>query len=178
MKYQREREKKFVVNPGREKEAIEAMFQLCKSDYVSHWSDTSTDKFWESKGVDFIRLRASSLELTVKVTDKGTVMDRIEENVVIASEAELEVTERFLNLVHGKAKFTLTKDFAVFTGIQGTVISLYAVNEDPKRRVFIEVEGESLSAVNKALKILRPQLPPMKQELRSLYQIFKEEGVK
>jgi hypothetical protein len=159
--YSREIEKKFVL---RDMGYEEAMFLLSKK-YTMTALSTSVDRFWQARGVDFIRLRENSREMTVKVTDKEDITDRIEENVVVE---DVDVAYDFLTLVYGEPCLTLTKTFVVFKAGEA-VLCLYAVLEDPARRVFFEAEADSIEKVNTAVLEARLPLIP---EKRSLFQIF------
>lgn len=165
MDYKREVERKCLVIDMTYEEAERSLAEL----HTMTATSTSVDRFWTAKGVDFIRLRENSRELTVKVTDRGTITDRIEENVVVE---DTDRTYAYLSLVHGDPCLTLTKEFSVFQ-TQDAVICLYRVLEDPAGRVFFEAEADTMDKVNLALVKL-----PFRTALlnRSLFQIFYEMG--
>lgn len=157
----RERERKFILT-GKSFAKADALLANV-GELIEE--GTSSDKFWIAKGVDFIRLRQNTSELTVKVTDKGTVQDRIEENVIVAS---LATTERYLNLVHGPSVGTLTKTFSVYSVTLGDdthTVSLYTVLGHDE--VFFEVEADTLDIVNAACEdyYLLFDLEPVDQSL-------------
>jgi len=140
----------------------------------------SFDQYWKGTGVDFIRLRENSHEITVKVTDKGTVVDRIEENVEVSPEA-MEDARRALTLMFGPSCLTLTKRYSVFdaeiipapdTKFKA-IICLYEVENDPEQRVFFEIEAESLTIVDEFVQRM-PKDFTLTTETRSLFQIFYE----
>lgn len=156
-------------------------FNTLKDMFGVEWDAVSNDIYWEAKGVDFIRLRENSRELTVKVSDKGTTVDRIEENVRINSE-DMEACKRLQTLLNGPPSLKLTKEFSVFNGVAspapGTafpvVLCLYRVQGDPLNRVFFECEAGTLAVVDYMLGMLEG-LFNMEAESRSLYAIFRNE---
>lgn len=170
----REIERKFTITEG----TYNTAFEFLSTVSVPKITATSFDLYWATSKADFIRLRDNSAELTVKVTDKGSIVDRIEENVVV-ERASLPACKRLLTLLYGEPTLKLTKKFSVFqytfTPAPGThfqaILCLYKVTEDGQDRVFFEVEAESLAIVDAALTSLGNALP-LKSENRSLFQIF------
>lgn len=170
--YKREVERKFI---------IQGMSYELAYGYLSFLFDpsvkttTSFDLYWPAPRVDFVRLRENSQEITVKVTDKGSILDRIEENVQVE---DMGAAQRLLTLLYGNP-ISLTKKFSVFDTVvrpaPGTnfpaILCLYQVEGDPLGRVFFEVEAESLAVVDYVLDTLTGRLD-LKAEIRSLYQIF------
>jgi hypothetical protein len=176
MKYQREVEKKYVVDwaYGTLAELESWVSPAIKVVRTIHGH--SSDLFWKAPNVDFVRLRENTRELTVKVTDKGTVTDRIEENVVVE---DIEVAAKLQTLLFGSSCLTITKQYSVFylalSEGQEAVLSIYTVEEDPETRVFLEVEATNIETVDKVASelILKTSLS-LKQEKRSLFQIFSD----
>jgi hypothetical protein len=176
MEYKREIERKFVVDIDYNAANILLGNVFSNGRWVIE--AVSFDLYWKAPNVDFIRLRDNSNELTVKVTDKGTVTDRIEENVVVERDS-MATTERLLNLLYGKPGLTLFKKFSVMslkTDNTEAVICLYEVYNDPKARVFLEVESDSIEIVNSVVECVETYFV-MYPETRSLFQIFIEEGM-
>ena len=163
----REIERKFTVEGLTYEDALEAL----KRGFPCTVDATSYDLYWEAPNVDFVRLRENSRELTVKVTDKGTVVDRIEENVKLERGA-MKDCKRAMTLLYGKP-LKLVKEFAVFE--ESTIICLYKVEGDPKNRVFLEVEADDIYMVDREVSYLinrlRFALTPVPY---SLYQLFSE----
>jgi hypothetical protein len=182
MDYRREVEKKFISGEryGRTLAHISAHL---KGDWVVA-DATSFDSYWTAPHVDFVRLRENSLELTVKVTDRGTVTDRIEENVVVEKDS-WEASHRLATLLFGPPALRLTKRFSVLhtkiEPVPGTsfpaVVCLYEVKEDAHSRVFVEVEAETMKIVDQVLELLSPRLD-LTPESRSLFQIFYRSNAK
>lgn len=160
--FAREIEKKYTLRDMGYEEA----FRTLTSRYSLTADSVSVDRFWRASGVDFVRLRENSREMTLKITDRGDITDRIEENVVVE---DVEVAYNYLTLLHGLPCLTLTKEFAVFMREDRTVLCLYRVLEDPSQRVFFEAEADSIDKVNQA--VLEAKLP-LHQEKRSLFQVF------
>ncbi len=176
MKFNREIEKKFVVNNYTYREAYDLLFHSNIPDKLL-MTQQSIDTYWLAPGVDFIRFRANTNELTVKVTDKGTVTDRIEENVIL-NEKEMNNLHRFMNLVHGEPVLKLIKTFSVFeysymaNGCRIPLhVSLYYVQEDLKKRVFLEVESENLQIVDNFITNYLDKFD-LKQVNKSLFKLF------
>jgi len=170
----REIERKFTI----EGLSYDEAFVYLDTRYSCILDDTSHDLYWKAPNVDFVRLRENSKELTVKVTDRATIVDRIEENVVI-EEKSMYDCERQQTLLFGKP-LKLTKRFSVFTTYVGTPfgedlahISLYCVREDTQQRVFLEVEAKELRSVDLIVSHLVKKLT-LTPVLESLYQLFSE----
>lgn len=167
MNYRRELEHKYVLT-GISKIDADATIQSIFTGSLEV-SGRSSDTFWRHHMVDFIRLRENTKELTIKVTDKGTVEDRIEENVRVD---DLDTTIRLLTAMHGEPVGKLTKTYDVYyTPL--AIVSLYTVHEDPENRLFLEVESEDMEDVKDCVGIFREYFRMEKQD-KSLYQLFLE----
>lgn len=163
MKYNREIEKKYVVtgaSPGRVWERLIDLFGPNTT-----YSGVSTDTFWKQSGTDFIRLRRNTNELSVKITDKATIEDRVEENVVVK---DFDTALRFATAVFGEPVGTLEKNFHVLEA-PNFVIALYTVTGYPE--LYLEVEASNISIVTDVSDIITDHFQ-MRQEMRSLYQII------
>ena len=172
----REVEKKFVVKGLTYEEA----YAVLRDRYACRIDATSYDLYWAAPNVDFIRLRENSRELTVKVTDMGTVTDRIEENIVLEKDSMPDAT-RAMKLLYGEP-MKLIKTFSVFDTLVykmfaheygKVVICLYQVYGDPQRRVFLEVEATGMNSVDTVVTSLENKLD-LEWVPYSLYQIFKD----
>lgn len=170
----REIERKFTV----EGLSYDEAYAVLRDKFNCLVDSTSWDLYWKAPNVDFVRLRQNSRELTVKVTDKHTIVDRIEENVVIDDGSMVDCA-RQQTLLYG-APLHLTKKFSVFETYSTSmfkeslvVVCLYSVAGDPKKRVFLEVESDRLDMVDQVVANLYHKftLTPV---LHSLYQIFSE----
>lgn len=166
MKFRREIEKKYVVsNYGNYRTLLTYVDTL-----LEPWrkeNGVSKDVFWKHEGVDFIRLRENTLELTTKVTDKEDIVDRVEENLVVAS---FEDGMQWANTVFGESAGEFKKEYTVLY-TANAIVSVYRVLEDNEERVFLEVESDTLEKVNLVCDIMNEHLS-LKQEYRSLFQIF------
>jgi adenylate cyclase class IV len=132
MTYSRELERKYIVDMN--SVAAEFRLNVMFPGAESSLRGRSKDTFWEAPGVDFIRLRDNTRELTIKITDKGTIEDRVEENVVVNS---INTTRRILNVLYGPHTIELWKNYYVLK-LGDCHISLYTV--DGLEQVFLEVE--------------------------------------
>jgi hypothetical protein len=168
--YQREKEKKYVVSMPKDL-SLADRYDVAKYTLNTLFPDAeilegvSTDTFWTQKGTDFIRLRRNTSELSVKVTDKATIEDRVEENIVVE---DFDTAYRFSTAVFGQPVGTLTKHYYVLT-LSTFIIALYTVEDDD--RLFLEVEADDISIVTDVAGLLHDHFE-MKQELRSLFQII------
>ena len=182
MIHKREIEKKFTVE-GVFGNFRDIAYVIRQNLVVEHATSSvvSTDYFWAAPGVDFARLRDGSNEFTLKKTDRGTVTDRIEENVSL-SPASFESMKRALTLLYGPSNLCLTKVYELFyvnvpvpTSVidvrMGTVVSIYSILGDPQHRIFLEVEAGNMEVVDLVADDLMKALV-LKQETRSLYEIF------
>lgn len=163
MVFNREIERKYVI-----KDAL--------SMYTAHsWLRTlftgrridagiSTDKFWVAPNVDFIRLRANTQELTVKITDKETTEDRVEENLLVK---DLRDADRWATAVFGAPVGVVEKVFQVYY-TETCIVSLYEVTG--REEIFLEIEADTLDAVKALESTLREQFT-LEREYRSLFQI-------
>lgn len=163
MEYAREIEKKFILNNI---SFNEASYRLRVLGAVIE-EGASKDYFWEAPGVDFIRLRHNTFELTIKKTDKVDITDRIEENLTVGS---IPVATRFIHLLFGSPSLVIQKEFLVVRYAE-CMLSLYTVSGDQKERLFFEVEANDIGTVDKVSSSL---FPNKTLETRSLYQIMKE----
>lgn len=162
MTYNREVEKKFVVSAP----LIDVWLRILKTFPTGEiLSGRSTDTFWKQPGVDFIRLRKNTSELSVKVTDKHTIEDRVEENIVVA---DFDTAARFATAVFGPEVGTLEKNYRVLT-TPTFVIALYTVTGYDQ--VYLEVESENLEIVTEVSLMIQEHFT-MCQEMRSLFQII------
>lgn len=174
MLFKREIERKFVVQNATYEEAANAVSLVARTIVTGN----SFDLFWEAPNVDFVRLRENTRELTVKVTDRETVVDRIEENVEILKDS-MSTAKRLLTLLYGPPALKLHKHFSVYEAVVepvvGTcyraVISVYTLEEDTQKRVFFEVEADNITVVDYILKSLNFGIKTV-AETRSLFQIF------
>lgn len=170
MNYQREIEKKYVLtarNLPQDELFYAARWQLkMLFPEAESLEGSSTDVFWKQPGTDFIRLRRNTKELSVKVTDKDTIEDRVEENVVVE---DYDTAARFSTAVFGTPAGTLEKNYFVLTNPDNTVVCLYTVTGD--ERVFLEVEAGDISRVTEVSDHLMDYFD-MKQEMRSLFTIM------
>ena len=127
--------------------------------------------------VDFARVRffpdRDGGQLTIKASDKGNNVDRIEVDVEVK---DCDQAVKFLNHLLGREPTgTLTKRYIVyFLDKRDTTVSLYQLVGDS--RVFLEVEARSMAKVDKLLKELENILPyELERVNSSLFQLFVEE---
>jgi adenylate cyclase class IV len=135
--------------------------------------NNSKDLYWASHNpaaADFIRLRRmpdGTGQLTLKRSDRGSNLNRIEIDVEVP---DPEQTGKFLKQLFGKPLGSLHKDyFVLFIDENDTNVSVYKIRGNPL--VFVEIEARTLSKVNKVTKLVSSAIR-MKQERRSLYQLF------
>jgi hypothetical protein len=139
---------------------LRTMFRDCRID-----AGISSDQFWTGQGVDFIRLRTNTKELTVKITDKGTIEDRVEENLPVK---DLVDAQRWSTAVFGSPVGTLEKVYQIYY-TPHCIVSLYEVTGYPA--LFLEIEAEELDTVKAVEADMREQFT-LAQEHRSLFEII------
>lgn len=129
----------------------------------------STDVFFKSPGNDFVRLRQNTLELTVKRTDKGSTVDRMELNLNLdrSNKDTFNFARKWATEVFGPEVGKLVTGFEVFhTGLAAISVYHTHLSED----VFFEIEVQDekdIQAVEDRWKFLG-----LEREERSLFQIF------
>lgn len=141
---------------------------------------SATDIYWaapDDSEADFVRVRELDdadenglmHQMTLKYSDKGSNINRVEVDVPIGNKTR---AEKFLTYLLGDPLGQVTKDYTVhFLEDEHTTISVYQIIKDP--RVFVEVEGKSLRRV----KELITQISGMFEYVRvqqSLFQMFVE----
>lgn len=162
MKYNREIERKFRVvgstSLGFVADYLHTIFPEAK-----RTEEYNFDTFWRQPGVDFIRLRDNTRELTAKLSDRGDTFNRVEENLKVDNAWE---ALRWGRLVFGKPAGSLNKHAYIFEAPE-FFVCVYEVN----RELFLEVEAGSESTVTEVSERLK-KLIDLYAEPRSLYQIF------
>ena len=136
----------------------------------------SKDAYWRTprtSKADFIRLRCYSggrAQLTVKHTDKGDNLDRVEIDLEIDDSKKASL---MLSSVFGSSLGFIHKRYSTyFLDNEDTTVSLYQIVND--KRVFLEVEARSKKEVFSLIKEVEGILPnyKLKREKRSLFQLF------
>lgn len=123
---------------------------------------------------DFMRVRYGHKKgdqsyFTIKYTDKGGNVDRVEKDVPI-KDPDLMVS--VLKDIHGEPRGSIYKKYKVyFLSDEFETISVYQIKDDS--RVFIEIEATSHAKMNKLVEEVVNLLPyQLKKSDQSLYQIF------
>lgn len=131
------------------------------------------DDYWhpmDPSKADFIRVRPmpdGSCQLTIKYTDKGSTLDRVEIDVPIKEPAQAHA---FMSQLAGPMAGGIFKKYTVFMMDQkDTSISLYKITGDS--RVFVEIEARSVGKVDKLYRAVN-EIISITHEPRSLYQLF------
>lgn len=168
MTFKRELEHKYIVANMPFGDAQECLLELFPAEEAQEGA--SYDTFWVHEGVDFIRLRENTSELTVKHTDRETTEDRLEENVVVQ---DYETAYRFACATFGPPAGSLYKDYLLLE-VPGAVISLYKVRGLDE--VFLEVEADTVGAVREMSARLMEYFD-LKRENRSLFALMFGEAV-
>lgn len=124
----------------------------------------SADWFWKAPKVDFLRLRENTKELTIKITDKGSTVDRLENNIIVS---DIGTTLDTFTRMFGNPQI-LEKTFSVYY-YKNTILSLYSVTGCPE--LFFEVEGEDLETVITVSNEFEEKFS-LHREHKSLYTLF------
>lgn len=115
----------------------------------------ATDIYWPAPrdGMgDFVRLRktAKGGQITLKSTDKGNNVDRVEIDLEVH---DYKQAKELMLALHGKPKATVTKKYQVyFLENQFTNVSVYQVKGDD--RIFVEVEAKTKTRVKEIIQAL------------------------
>ena len=138
---------------------------------------TSSDVYFEppkDAKADFMRVRFAANKtdqsyFTIKYTDKGGNLDRVEKDVPI-SDPKLMVD--VLTDIHGKPKGEIRKRYRVyFLSEEHDTISVYQIKGDD--RVFVEVEATTEAKMNRFLEEVQKTLPyTLTRSTKSLFQMF------
>lgn len=176
----REKEIKMSVVGTDDRNAVDhAVRALFKDEIVDTVQARSKDIYWHCPGnrTDrFIRVRfmagsGGKGQLTVKVTDRGDIKDRIEIDVPVD---DAEKCVQLLTLALGENNGTVEKYYSVLfldKDDHDNNISVYRVTGDTT--VFVEVEARRSAQVDSVVKKLTDQLSyKLEREERSIYDIF------
>ena len=106
---------------------------------------------------DFIRVRRRNTEqgdisgqLTLKAQDRGSVINRVEIDVNCQ---DFETARVFSKAVFGEDMGKVSKRYHVhFSDDDTTTISVYQVDGDPEKRVFIEIEAKTKTLMTSITK--------------------------
>ncbi len=181
MRATREIEVKLKVVSGHSfNEVCKAVQKAFKGDVVKSIKETSSDYYWSvPKGCrgDFCRVRSLSeggAQLTVKYTDKGTNLDRIEVDVHVKDPIKAEM---FLSTLFNRPKIgEVTKTYHLMfldKKEHENNVSVYQIRGT--KDVYIEIEATSIGKLNSYIKYLNEKLHKsikFKREKRSLFKIY------
>lgn len=176
----REIEKKYVVEAGLPHIEVDRMLRkLLNYDRLSQ--GLSKDVYWavpKGSRAAFARLRHfpdGTGQLTVKVVDKKSNVDRIEINLELDSEKAVSSAQAYMTHLLGYAPLgSVEKLYRVLWLANGANVSTYRVVDD--HRLFLEIEAPELQQVDMIAETVGTHVL-MRQEPRSLFEIFiKGEG--
>jgi adenylate cyclase class IV len=158
----REIEQKLIVTRAKGRKTLDmhevefhvrALFHDEETKYVD---DHSKDVFWRGPGRKFMRVRfrpQGGGQFTLKDEDKGNNVDRVEVDVEVDHPDKVV---RIETAMRGKPTGELWKAYYVHVlEDEHTTVSVYSVDDDPKSRVFIEVEAtnhERMRALEETVK--------------------------
>jgi adenylate cyclase class IV len=120
-------------------------------------SGNSFDLYWKTSEhamADFVRLRRnrSGACVTMKSTDRGDNVDRVEVDLSVDS---FKQAHSVLSGIFPEAPTKVKKKYNVyFLENEDTTISVYAVDGDKANNVFVEVEARTLTRVKDLVKQL------------------------
>lgn len=169
----REIERKFVVlKEASLKSALKTLRNAFKNCHRTIKGD-STDIYFNTPGkikADFARVRMlprGKAQLTIKHTDKKSIINRVEIDVTVADPFQAIA---FCTQLFGlPAKLVRKKYFVLILDGHETNASLYRVYGD--KRIFLEVEARTKNKVNKISNLLSKAFD-LQPEGRSVYQMF------
>lgn len=143
-------------------------------------SQTSSDIYWHGKRggrANFVRVRTNPTiggEVTVKTKDHATNEDRVEKDLYVKDPVQAaSVLEELL----GPSAATVTKTYSIILNKEsGESVSVYEVEGDKKRRIFVEAETISKIRLKKLCKIVKTSLRKAGIDLKlhkgSIYETF------
>lgn len=174
MDFRTETERKFVVTGWTFVEVVNYLTTLATPGYTGRRHDV----YWKSPNVDYIRLNTMTGEQTVKVTDTIEGYTRIEESIRVPKEDVLAL-ERMNQLLYGHPTLQLHRTVSTFTVATSPApdtffpLELVAYQMDGDNRVFFEVEGEHIGAINHFLEhdagALGADLAPVTESIYTLF---------
>ncbi|MCM8763357.1 MAG: CYTH domain-containing protein [Candidatus Omnitrophica bacterium] len=175
----REIERKFVVKGVTQMQAVRNYMDRTYPDPEEIIIGKSKDVYFnppnDSKA-DFARVRFShdskKGQLTLKSSDKGNNVDRIEIDVEV--EDADQAVEFCKILINTEPSGIIDKRYIVYIlDKKDTTVSLYQIVGD--QRIFLEIEARALDKVDKVLAEIKKDLPYALESLdKSLFQIFVE----
>jgi adenylate cyclase class IV len=136
----------------------------------------AADLYWKAPKTshgDFVRLRRNSNtenqgQITLKATDKGDNVDRVEIDLEIDDYKQAKV---LMLALHGEPLATVTKKYHVFfLENRDTTISVYQIKDDD--RVFVEVEARTTKRVRQLVEALNDNLTEYEWIQSSVYNMF------
>ncbi len=173
MDFKTETERKFVVTGWTFVEVVNYLTTLATPGYTGRRHDV----YWKSPNVDYIRLNTMTGEQTVKQSI-GLDTTRREESIHIPKE-DILAAERQNQLLYGSPVLQLHRTVSTFSlatsPVPDTYFSLELVvyQMDGDNRVFFEVEGDTLEAVNHFLRYdagaLGADLVPVAESVYTLF---------
>lgn len=166
----RELERKFEVKSPKTQSGIDQAIKEALG-LLSTQIEVGLDRdvYWNVPGVDFVRLRQLSngeAELTAKLTDRGTIEDRVEET---APSQNFARSLDFLKLVHGEPLGEVSKSYTKFHLDYFTEVATYKVLND--KRVFLEIEADSIMDLDRIQAKLEDVLR-LEQVHQTVFQLF------
>lgn len=173
----RELERKYIVSRNGSYDTLKGLITYFQTDVLKDklepkgfFTGKDIDYFWPTKNGDFLRLRATNNQLTLKRTDRGSIQNRLEINAVVETNKMLEL----LKEERGEPSLRVEKDYIVYRMPDNAEISLYQAKNNPS--VFLEVEAHSLRTLKsycaKLAKFLELEL-----QTESLYAIMSKRSL-
>ena len=135
----------------------------------------SKDYYWNPVNnlmADFVRLRVfpnKTSQLTVKHTDRGSTLDRVE---IDLDTGKASNSMAFMRRLLGEPDGEITKEYEVFFLDEDSNVSIYRVCGD--KRIYIEIEAKTKKRVMEIRKLIDNRIPDLKGVAvnKSLYQLF------
>ena len=134
---------------------------------------SGADTFWRVEHGVFIRVRAydgceSAGQLTLKAEDMGDIVNRLETNLTLYTQDDLENAIEMCNTLYGESVRDVWKKYHIFWLTDDANIVIYETDKDLP--LILEVEGSSHYVVD-ALEKLASDIFNLTPENKSLFDL-------
>jgi CYTH domain-containing protein len=176
----REIEKKFLINTKKSLTKIFSELIVVYGDYISGVTvGSGTDYFFSVDKASILRVREydeGGGEVTVKTTDKDTIVDREEINIKLSTANDVKMAKLLISKLHGEPTYTVWKKYMIvwLEMLQGNVV-IYQTDLKNHKGLILEVEAKSIRNVDKILSYLSGNVE-LKPIMKSLYELTVEDS--
>lgn len=131
------------------------------------------DTFWRVAYDTFLRIREYDGEkdagqMSMKITDQGDILDRLETNITLKTEADIDNAIEMCNVLYGESVREVWKKYHIFWITNDANIVIYETDKDLP--LILEVEGPS-DIVVMALELLCRDIFNLEPVDKSLFEL-------